>query len=360
MGIVEYSLWDTSGTVEIRSGHKVGFCLRDMLDRPDLHPDPGPLRYESNCQAARPWAPTLHMCVSQGRQAGYGFATTFQWIHVSDVLPGHYRVGQRADPDNVVLESNGANNGLALSQQVSVVPGYVARPQSVRVEPDAAARFELTADGYSDGEGPGARAHRIVSQPSSGRLDVGDTFAVIGAGGATHQAFRDTLVTSTPDPGFVGVDSFTFVAFDESRPQYPVNPAVATVTLDVTGLVAAVSIDNAPAWLAPGSSVDLDATVDGSASDVDWSVDGAGHGNATVGVIDLDGRYRAPTVPPDSGTVTIRAASPRAPSQFAEAQIAIADACTPPSARARPHTDHAIARRPREPQPRANPSSVAT
>ena len=244
MGIVEYSLWDTSGTVEISSGAKVGFCLIDVMERPDLHPNPGPKRHEQwdpdnyYCQSGRPRAKILHMGISEGWQDIYSFSTTFQWIDVSDVRPGYYRIGQRADPDNVIVESDETNNGLALSQLLHVVPGYVARPETVSVEPDAAVRFKLSVYEYFDDTNlePRTRAHRIVTQPSHGSLDVGDTVTVI-VDGATYQVFTDEWVTYTPDPGYDGVDSFTFVALDVLRPMYPINPVVAKVTVLSAGKV---------------------------------------------------------------------------------------------------------------------------
>ena len=166
------------------------------------------------------------------------------------------------------------------------------------------------------------RVHRTVTQPSHGSLDVGDTVAII-VGGATHQVFKDEWVTYTPDPGYAGVDSFTFVALDESRPKYPINPVFGKVTLDVSGLSATVIIDNAPAWISPGSSIDLDATVDGATGDVTWSVDGVEGGSDEAGTIDPDGRYSAPIVPPVSGTVTVRAASTQAPAAYAEVVITV-------------------------------------
>ena len=244
MGIVEYSLWDTSGTVEISSGAKVGFCLLDVEERPDLHPNPGPERYMlwdpdiHFCKSGRPGAKNLRMGISEGWQDIYSFAAPFQWIDVSNVQPGYYRIGQRVDPDNVIVESDETNNELVLTQRLQVVPGYVARPEMVSVEPDAAVRFKLSVDEYFDDTNledgsPRTRAHRIVTQPSHGSLDVGDTVTVI-VDGATYQVFTDEWVTYTPDPGYAGADSFTFVALDESLPRYPINPVVATVTLDIT------------------------------------------------------------------------------------------------------------------------------
>lgn len=242
MGIVEYSLWDASGTVEVSSGSKVGFCLADMWERPDLHLNPSPKRYDWThggfCQTNDPGATTLHMGISEGWQDVYVWNAAFQWVDVSDVRPGYYRLGQRVDAENVIVESDETNNGLKLSHRWHVVPGYAARPATVRVDPGATVRFKLGADEYFDDgslEDESTRAHRIVTQPSHGRLDVGDTITVT-IDGVRHQAFTDKWVTYTPDPSYAGSDSFTFVALDESRPEYPINPVVAKVTLDVSDL----------------------------------------------------------------------------------------------------------------------------
>ena len=250
MGIVEYSLWDASGTVEVSPGLKVGFCVSDMRKRSDLHPNPGPQRYEWThgdlshfCETNQPDATTLHMGISEGWQEVYAWNTTFQWVDVSDVRPGYYRLGHRADPENVIVESDETNNGLKLSHSWHVVPGYVAKPATVRVDPGATVRFKLSADEYFDDgslKDESTRAHRIVTQPSHGRLDVNDTITVT-IDGANHQAFTDEWVTYTPDPGYVGSDSFTFVALDETRPGYPINPVVAKVTLHVVGLASPAS-----------------------------------------------------------------------------------------------------------------------
>ena len=331
MGIVDFSLWDTSGTVEVGHGAKVGFCLVDTQERPDLHPNPGPQRYASSdpengfCQAGRPGATTLRMGISPGWQDIYAWDLALQWIDVSDVRPGYYRIGQRADPDDIVVESDETNNGLALSHNWHVIPGYVAKPATIGVERGAATTFALGADAYFvDGryEFATTRAHRIVTQPSHGSLEVGGA-TTVDIGGVTHKAFTGEWVTYTPDPGYSGVDWFTFVAIDLARPKYPISPTVATVTLDVSGLSATVGIENAPAWIANGSSFDFDATVNGVSSDVTWSVDGVEGGSTEAGVIDADGRYTAPAVPPLAGTVVVRAASTQSPASYAEVEVAI-------------------------------------
>ena len=87
---------------------------------------------------------------------------------------------------------------------------------------------------FEDGKQPARVRTASVTQPSHGSLDVGDTVTVI-VDGATYQVFTDEWVTYTPDPGYARRRTRSrFVALDESLPRYPINPVVATVTLDIT------------------------------------------------------------------------------------------------------------------------------
>ena len=52
--------------------------------------------------------------ISRGWRDFYPGDLPFQWIDVSDVVPGRYRLGGEVDPDNFVAESNEANNGPAI------------------------------------------------------------------------------------------------------------------------------------------------------------------------------------------------------------------------------------------------------
>ena len=330
MGVMAYSLWDETGTLQIRPSEKIGFCLVDTEHLSARHAQSSVQRYEQseleNCMRNKPDAQYLRMGVSAGWRDIYHRDMVFQWVDVSDVTPGVYRIGVQADPNDIVVESDETNNGVALSEVVSSVPGYVAESQVVKARPGETVDIELTFRRYGS---PDRRAHRIVAAASHGTLTTEDNFRVTYSSGMEHSAFYSKTVQYTPQADFVGVDTFTFIAFDSTRPDYPINPTVATVTIDMSGLDATVSISDAPASIATGGSVDLDADVTGAGPDVAWSVDGVPGGNALVGIVDTGGVYTAPGTVPPQGSVTIRASSIEAPSAFFEAVIVIAAENTP-------------------------------
>ena len=239
MGVMAYSLWDETGTLHIRPSEKVGFCLVDSEHLPERHSQPSVQRYEQSelrtCMVNNPDTQSLRMGVSAGWRDIYHRDMVFQWVDVSDVTPGVYRIGVQADPNDVVVESDETNNGVALSEMVSSVPGYVAESQVVKAKRGETVDIELTFRRYGS---PDRRAHRVITAASNGTLTTEDNFRVTDSSGMEHSAFYSKNVQYTPQADFVGVDTFTFIAFDSRRPDYPINPTVATVTIDMSGLDA--------------------------------------------------------------------------------------------------------------------------
>ena len=330
MDIVAYSLWSSDGVTLVAPGAKVGFCLADSEALPDRHPDPGPAAYSDvdnqNCMANEPNATSLEMGVTEGWRDIYDGDLTFQWIDVSDVSPGRYRLGVEADPYNILIESDETNNGVALSDDVSVVRGYVAKSKVFTGEPDTTLQLRLPAGSYgTPGRNPGRIAFRIVSHPSHGTIATARNYTAV-QGGNSYDAFLNRTVTYTPDAGFSGVDTFEFVAFDSTSPDFPTSPIVATATIDMTAAEAVVSIVDAPASIVAGTTTSLRAQVTGAAAGVSWAVEGVDRGNSTVGTIDADGTYAAPAAVPASGSVVVRATSTAAPSAFSETAITITEA----------------------------------
>ena len=131
----------------------------------------------------------------------------------------------QADPNDVVVESDETNNGVALSERVSSVPGYVAESQVVKAKPGETVDIELNFRRYGS---PDRRAHRIITAASNGTLTTEDNFRVTDSSGMEHSAFYSKQVQYTPQADFVGVDTFTFITFDSRRPDYPINPTVGT------------------------------------------------------------------------------------------------------------------------------------
>ena len=163
MGVMAYSLWDETGTLQIRPSEKVGFCLVDTEHLPDRHSQPSVQGYEQselrNCMRNEPDAQSLRMGVSAGWRDTYHRDMVFQWVDVSDVTPGVYRIGVQADPNDVVVESDETNNGVALSETVSSVPGYVAESQVVKARPGETVDIELTFSRYGSPGSAGTPHH---------------------------------------------------------------------------------------------------------------------------------------------------------------------------------------------------------
>ena len=220
--IVGYSLWDEAGTVEVARGQKVGFCMLDVESLPERHPSPGERAYEEkvveNCRANEPEADFLQMGVTEGWRDVYEGKVTYQWVDVSELSPGHYRLAAEADPHDIVVESDETNNGIAISETISVVPGYVAQPLEVGTEPGTAVQIVLEAAVFGS---PGARVFRVVTPPANGVLDA-----------TTGVRLWGTVLWYTPNEGFSGVDTFEYVAFDGNS-AYPRTDPVATVTIEV-------------------------------------------------------------------------------------------------------------------------------
>ncbi|MFZ1975630.1 MAG: aryl-sulfate sulfotransferase, partial [Candidatus Acidiferrales bacterium] len=80
------------------------------------------------------------------------------------------------------------------------------------------------------------------------------------------------------------------------------------------------SISPSAAALAPGQSVQFQATLPGNPKSVAWSVNGISGGNGTLGTIDASGNYTAPT-DTQSMAVTIAAASGSGASSSVSAQV---------------------------------------
>ena len=281
MKIAEYSLWDHTKTSQVVVGEKVGFCLYD-IGRVDGVPGPPSQIYDGggNWCAASGYtgggstAESLAMGTSEGWRDVYGFTINLQWIDVTDVAPGNYYLAGRADPDDLIAETDELNNGYEFGVGFATVPGHVARDSVVYslVPVD----FDLVVDTYSatiDEDPADSRAVpdavecpgetdpilcaqenvpypkdvvpqlQLATLPQHGTLTQGAVPMTVGV------PFTELTVTYTPDIGFVGCDSFTFSAAD-SASAFPLNPVVATTTV-------AVSDNCDPVMINPGDQSEV-------------------------------------------------------------------------------------------------------
>jgi Lysyl oxidase len=217
MSAARFSLWNEPGTAQVAPSAKVGFCLEDG-EPVDSFAAPSAKYSESaiqRCKEGQPDASSVYQGISSGWQDVYGPNVPFQWVDISEVAPGRYRLGADMDPDNFVRESSEANNGPTLTSSTVTVAGYVALPAAPTGS--GARNIQLRAQQYGN---PGPRLFQILSRPAHGRLNT-------PAG-----PFAQSGVVYTPSPGFAGSDTFTYAALN-STSSYPLHPVAATVSVTV-------------------------------------------------------------------------------------------------------------------------------
>lgn len=210
-----YSLWTEDRVFEVIGSEKAGFCLTDSNHSEPAKGPPTPQYAPDFCSAGNP-APLADviMGISSGWRDDYPSFLAFQWLDVSSLRPGNYRLGADVDPDNFVIEAN-ESNPVAFQDQVSVVPGYVARAQDLgQVNPFVPVQIRLDADNHVRTGGLlGVASFAVTKQPGCGRLS-GDP----------------PLVVYEPDSSCQGTISFDFTARD-SASAFPKEPPSATVSL---------------------------------------------------------------------------------------------------------------------------------
>jgi len=352
MEIMRYSLWNEQKSAQVAPGAKIGFCL---LDSEAFAASADPVYgIQDDCRANNPGATNLHMGISPGYRDLYHAGISLQWIDVSELQPGIYWLAAESDPFGRIVEANEGNNGLTFSGRSNIVPGYVARSLGPIEVGDAATTIELSSNEFGT---PGRLAYEVTELPQHGTLNIG-----LGGPVPNYE------VRYTPDDGYVGADSFTYVAYDTTS-SYPRFPVQATVSLDVNAgsgatptpdpdpdaepdptatpepeasptpdpadipptptptpdpaaptptptpdpedppeLNPSVSVSGAVDSLFAETSVDLDAILtDAPTSTEVWSVNGVVGGDESVGTITEDGLFVAPVDPGRDFVARIRA-----------------------------------------------------
>ena len=216
-GAARYSLWDEAGSAEVAPASKVGFCLLDSVRVDSFAPSARYTRSATQyCGQNQPNVTQVFEGISPGWLDLYPADLPFQWVDVSDVAPGRYRLGADVDPDDFVIEGNEGNNGPALAASVVTVPGYVASP--VTAAGSGPQTIALTALPHGS---PGPPVFAIESAPAQGTLSV-----------PAGVPLSVPQVVYTPRPGFAGNDTFTYSARDSSSP-FPLRARAALVTVTV-------------------------------------------------------------------------------------------------------------------------------
>jgi hypothetical protein len=272
--IARYSLWNQEGTAEVAPAQKVGFCLVDLQRMEGTGPPTPAYSTDENnfCGQRQPSVSSVEMGVSAGWRDIYSRNLAFQWIDVSDVAPGSYRLRAEIDPEGRIRESNELNPA-AFGAGAAAVPGYRATNVGVPLA-EGPRQVQLAATNV--GGLTQAPQFKIVTAPQHGSLDrpVGEWFA----GGS---------VQFTPAAGYSSsADSFTFASRNPAS-SYPRNPPAAVATLE--GLGALVTISGAPRRLRAGDAARLKAVVQNDSAQVSWSVGGVTGGTKIRGRISTKG-----------------------------------------------------------------------
>ncbi len=343
VGAARYSLWNQAGTAQVSPGQKVGFCMYDYDRIPGM---PSGTRFygyaggtNNFCQQYNPGATNLIEGINPGFRDVYESRLAWQWIDVSNVQPGRYRLGDQVDPFNRIWEKN-ENNPVDVSAGAFVVPGWVpVSPGAVSTgagAPVAVAlgstkfggmcKFRPTDPRPAEGDRAGCTATRgiqytpadsdrrfvITKVPAKGTLNV-----------ALNQPFTATSVTYTPNAGVASTsDTFSYAVYDAAS-GYPLNRTSmgVNVTIGAGAPAPSVAISGNPSSMVAGSQVDLDAAVSNSTSGVEWST--------SAGSIDANGLLTAPASVPAGGTITVTARLASDASVLARATIAVTAAPVP-------------------------------
>ena len=216
--VAKYSLWNSAKSAEVAPAAKVGFCLEDSQHVEPIGPEKAVYAdnvapFRDFCQQYRPNATSLFEGISPGWRDVYSHELAFQWVDVSNVLPGEYWLREDVNPLGVIKETGGAN-APAYAATPTIVPGFDALAQTTATQTGEARTVALQAKAWNDSATP---RYTILTQPLHGKLGV----------------VSGNQVTYTPNAGYLGADSFTFSAADPNS-EFPRSPAVATVSIEVT------------------------------------------------------------------------------------------------------------------------------
>lgn len=146
---------DAQGVPQAPAGTsiKTGFCLRDDKVHLDL-PVPPARRYVDNC--GNPAATTLITGLQAGYTDVYEPEVANQWVDVTGLPAGRYRLSIAVDPDNFVRESDETNNVVTWDITLPMVTHSLARQRLT------AKRVAIVANGRAKTVAYATLSHRSV------------------------------------------------------------------------------------------------------------------------------------------------------------------------------------------------------
>jgi hypothetical protein len=226
--IAAYELRTTSGAPVASSAKNLaGFCLYDSWgDEPptQYYPPDG-----TSCKQGEPdYSGDLSMGISAGWGDFYASQLWDQWVDVTDVTPGTYRLYATADPQNFYEESNDSNNS---SEPVDVViPGVIVDAKSVATGAGQAIDIPLTGTvvgpSVKSRKTPGCDTLSPACMTTAASAVASWSVSTPTTGTATRTG---ATVRYTPPAGFSGTATLTYTGTDSRG----LTSKAATVTVQV-------------------------------------------------------------------------------------------------------------------------------
>jgi hypothetical protein len=241
--IASYTLLTPAGAPVVEAAKNyAGFCLYDSWGPPASG---APARYPAGtgangaCASGQPgYTGLLRMGIQADWGDFYGSQLYDQWVDVTGVTPGTYRLRATVDPDGLYQESNEANNTVEAASVT--IPGVVASPASVATPTGSAAAVPLSASvvgaSVKTRKSDCTDAQTTLASCMATASGTAVTLAVAqppaGRGAVT---LKGTTATYTPPAGFSGTTTFTYTGTDSRG----LVSAPATVTVRVGAAAAA-------------------------------------------------------------------------------------------------------------------------
>ena len=107
---VSTELERTDNGVKVGRGAKQGFCLTDSNAFNVSLPGAPNSKVYKGCVKGGQTSLAVKMGISVGWGDRYGYTLPFQWIDITDLTPGRYKLTGTVDAQNYYLESDETNN----------------------------------------------------------------------------------------------------------------------------------------------------------------------------------------------------------------------------------------------------------
>jgi hypothetical protein len=226
--IAAYELQTTAGApVRAAAKNLAGFCLYDSWGNGG-----GQFYPNDNTSCARDedrYTGDLRMGISPGWGDLYNSQLWDQWVDVTDVTPGEYRLAATVNPQGIYEERDQGNNSASVPV---TIPGVIVSAKSLATNVGQAVDIPLTGQVI----GKDVRSRRNITCDTT--FDAGCMVPATGsvaswtvsAPTAGQVSRTGATVRYTPPAGYNGVATFTYTGTDSrgltSKP--------ATVTITVT------------------------------------------------------------------------------------------------------------------------------